>query len=220
MSDDWLAGDPFADPDDPAAREREQRRREREQRRRKREEREGVAGGDPGDGSPSQRRGGSVEPSPGSSHEPSVAAEPFSRTSGKEFWDDESVADGPKTGPSVPKPARRPVLDEPALARGNGAGPRQPRGGALLGALRRHPFRIFAAVAALFVLWFLFALFQPFYGDGSGEVTVTIPKGASVSEVGDLLGEKGVIDRLDPVPGPRHGRRQALRAVPGQLHAG
>ena len=48
-------------------------------------------------------------------------------------------------------------------------------------------------IAALFVLWFLCALFQPFHGDGSGKVAVTIPKGASVSEVGDLLDEKGVI---------------------------
>lgn len=37
MSDDWLAGDPFADPDDPAAAAREERRREREERRRRRE---------------------------------------------------------------------------------------------------------------------------------------------------------------------------------------
>ena len=34
MSDDWLTEDPFADPDDPAAREREQRRLEREEKRR------------------------------------------------------------------------------------------------------------------------------------------------------------------------------------------
>ncbi|HWT89749.1 MAG TPA: endolytic transglycosylase MltG, partial [Solirubrobacterales bacterium] len=37
-------------------------------------------------------------------------------------------------------------------------------------------------------------LFQPFHGDGEGRVQVTVPKGASVSEVGDLLSEKGVID--------------------------
>ncbi|MGN6558777.1 MAG: endolytic transglycosylase MltG [Solirubrobacterales bacterium] len=54
--------------------------------------------------------------------------------------------------------------------------------------------RIFAVVALLFVLWFLNAHFQPFHGDGSGRVAVTIPKGASVSEIGDILGEKGVID--------------------------
>jgi UPF0755 protein len=58
----------------------------------------------------------------------------------------------------------------------------------------RHPFRLVGAIAALFACWLLFALFQPFHGDGSGRVAVTIPKGASVSEVGDLLGEEGVID--------------------------
>jgi cell division protein YceG involved in septum cleavage len=42
MADDWLGGDPFADPGDPAAAEREQRRREREQRRREREQKHGM----------------------------------------------------------------------------------------------------------------------------------------------------------------------------------
>jgi UPF0755 protein len=83
---------------------------------------------------------------------------------------------------------------EPVPARANGAGPGGRRRGGVMGSLARHPFRIFGAIAALFVLWFLFALFQPFHGDGSGQVIVQIPKGASVSEVGDLLAEKGVID--------------------------
>ncbi|HEY3492812.1 MAG TPA: endolytic transglycosylase MltG, partial [Solirubrobacterales bacterium] len=43
------------------------------------------------------------------------------------------------------------------------------------------------------VLWFLGSLFQPFHGDGSGQVQVTIPKGSSVSEVGDLLADEDVI---------------------------
>ncbi len=104
-------------------------------------------------------------------------------------------------GPAAPPPSAAqsvalPDEGNPALAvSGNGGDPRPPRRGAdVLGALRRHPFRIFAAIAAAFLLWFLIALFQPFHGDGSGRVEVTIPKGASVSEVGDLLGEKGVID--------------------------
>ena len=57
----------------------------------------------------------------------------------------------------------------------------------------RHPLRVVAAIAAAVVLWFAFALFQPFRGDGSGRVVVTIPKGASVAEVGDLLDRRGVI---------------------------
>ncbi len=199
MSDDWLSGDPFADADDPAAREREQRRREREERRRGREERqakkEEAAGGDPGDGSPSQQRGGSVEPSPGSPYETPVAAESLPRNPEEEFWDDEpkTQADGPK-GPPMDEGSANRRWEDPESARGNGRGAKGPRGGGVLGALRRHPFRIFAAIAAAFLLWFLLALFQPFHGEGSGKVAVTIPKGASVSEVGDLLGEKGVID--------------------------
>jgi UPF0755 protein len=166
MSEDWMRGDPFADADDPAAREREQRRREREEKRQKR-----------------------------------PAPRPFER----EAWDEGELPPPAAPPPDPPRPpaALRPPAapppaaapPEPAYAGGNGSGPGGPRGThGILGALRRHPLRIFAAVAALFVLWFLFALFQPFKGDGSSEVAVTIPKGASVSEVGDLLGERGVID--------------------------
>jgi peptidoglycan lytic transglycosylase G len=50
-----------------------------------------------------------------------------------------------------------------------------------------------AAVAALLAIWFLWALLQPFHGDGSGHVVVKVPKGASVSEVGDLLDDEGVV---------------------------
>ena len=46
---------------------------------------------------------------------------------------------------------------------------------------------------AAVVVWFLVELFQPFTGDGSGRVVVTIPKGASVSEVGDVLAEQQVV---------------------------
>ena len=49
-------------------------------------------------------------------------------------------------------------------------------------------------VVAVLVVWFLWSLFQPFHGEGSGKVAVTIPKGSSVSEVGELLAEKGVIE--------------------------
>jgi UPF0755 protein len=63
----------------------------------------------------------------------------------------------------------------------------------LLGSLARHPFRIVGLILAVFVVWSLWSLFQPFHGDGSGRVQVTVPKGSSVSEVGDLLEKKGVI---------------------------
>jgi UPF0755 protein len=67
------------------------------------------------------------------------------------------------------------------------------RRGGFFGALLRHPFRILAVIVLILVLLFLNALFQPFHGDGSGRVAVTIPKGSSVGEVGDLLEKKGVI---------------------------
>ncbi len=169
MSEDWLGGDPFADPDDPAAREREQRRREREERRRRREEKD-------------------EEPEP-------VPPEP---------------ASGPESGPEPepePAPAPPPVATapvyhdegDPEMAGAGRNGRRAGSGGGgrrsgFLGALARHPFRVFAVLVALFLLWSAYELFQPFHGDGSGRVQVTIPKGAGVGEIGDLLDEKGVVD--------------------------
>jgi uncharacterized YceG family protein len=67
------------------------------------------------------------------------------------------------------------------------------RFGGPLGALLRHPFRVLGVVVLIVVLLFLNALFQPFHGEGSGKVAVTIPKGSSVGEVGELLEKKGVI---------------------------
>lgn len=75
--------------------------------------------------------------------------------------------------------------------RGDDGGSRR---GGFLGALLRHPFRIAAVVVLIVVLWFLNALFQPFHGDGDGRVAVRIPKGASVSEVGDILERRGVLN--------------------------
>jgi uncharacterized YceG family protein len=141
MSDDWLQDDPFAEADDPAARERELRRREREEKRAKKP----------------------VTPPP-----------------------------DPIEPPPPPPPPPTPPI--PAAVNGNGRPPAVKRGRGILAAIGRHPFRLFAVIAALFVLWFLGALFQPFHGDGSGKVQVTIPKGSSVSEIGDLLSEEGVID--------------------------
>jgi UPF0755 protein len=85
-----------------------------------------------------------------------------------------------------------PELAGAARSGGSGGGGRGGRRG-ILGALARHPFRIVAGVVAIVLVWFLWSLFQPFHGDGSGKVAVTVPKGSSVSEVGDLLEKRGVI---------------------------
>jgi UPF0755 protein len=130
----------------------------------------------------SARSAGAVRPAV---PEAPVEPEPVAGSATGEPWRDEPA----EQGWAIPEEG------DPALARKpGGRGPRQPRGGpGVLGSLSRHPFRIVAGLAALVVLWFLFSLFQPFHGDGSGRVAVTIPRGSSVSEVGDLLGEKGVI---------------------------
>jgi UPF0755 protein len=50
------------------------------------------------------------------------------------------------------------------------------------------------AVAVVFaVAWFLLSVFQPFHGDGEGRVSVVIPRGASVTQAGDVLAERGVV---------------------------
>lgn len=46
---------------------------------------------------------------------------------------------------------------------------------------------------AVFVIWFLFSLFQPFHGDGHGTKSVTIPTDASTGEVASILSKDGVI---------------------------
>jgi len=43
------------------------------------------------------------------------------------------------------------------------------------------------------VAWFAISIFQPFKGDGKGAVRVTIPQGASLGEIADLLEQKGVV---------------------------
>jgi UPF0755 protein len=196
MTEDWMPEDPFANPDDPAAREREQRRVEREEKRRAREAkrvaREGGAGGGSGEDSPSRTAGGSVESSPEPPDESPVVEPPLApRGSEEEFWDE-----GPAAA-EEPGVVEVPFEGGPVEAPPPAAVPKARRGGSgssFLAAVGRHPFRLVGAIVAVLLLWFLYALFQPFHGDGSGKVQVTIPKGSSVSEVGDLLGEKGVID--------------------------
>ncbi len=184
MSDDWLKDDPFANPDDPAAREREQRRREREEKRQQKAAKQEDPQPEP-----------QAPPPP-----PPPQPEPPKRTPEQEFWNEEPEPT-PEPVAAPPVVAEPEFHDEgdPAMAgaaqngrrAGDGGGS---RGRGFLGAIARHPFLLFAVIAAIFVLWFLSALFQPFHGDGSGHVQVTIPKGSSVSEVGDLLSDKGVID--------------------------
>jgi len=200
MSDDWLTDDPFADPSDPAAREREQRRLEREEKRRQREEKERQRTEKQ---APAPPPGKKEAPPPPPKEEtppppPPVEEPPLPpRTAEQEFWDEDPE---PEPEPVAARAAAA-YHDEgdPTMAGAARNGPRAGDDGGSrrsgpLGAIARHPFRVFGVLVVLFLLWSLSQLFQPFHGEGTGEVAVAIPKGAGVSEIGDLLSKKDVID--------------------------
>jgi peptidoglycan lytic transglycosylase G len=180
MAEEWGGGpeDPFADSADPEAAARAQRRREREARRAARQGQEAL--GPQGEPSASP-------PPPPPPPQPPVP----SRTAEEEFWDEELE---PLAEDEIEEEASwgGAAARESAPAAGSD-GPRGPRPAGVLATLRRHPFRLAGAILGLLALWFLVELFQPFHGDGSGRVVMTIPKGASISEVGDLLEGEGVV---------------------------
>jgi uncharacterized YceG family protein len=49
-------------------------------------------------------------------------------------------------------------------------------------------------VAIGFALWAINATFQPFHGEGTGQVQVTVPPGADAGRIGELLAGEGVVD--------------------------
>jgi uncharacterized YceG family protein len=100
----------------------------------------------------------------------------------------------PPPPPPRPRPARPATTDQrPATSdqRPATSDQRKPSNGQ-----RRTLLRVGVGAALLFAVaaaWFLFSLFQPFKGDGDGEVRVQIPTGATVSQIGDILEENDVI---------------------------
>jgi UPF0755 protein len=162
--EDWISDDPFVDPTDPASVDRARRRQEREARRRQREE-------------------------AARAQEP--AAEEAAAAAGPPPAAQEPAPPPPPPGPSLADrfgSVRERAGERWAQRR---AAPRRHRSGGAATLLR--PATVALALAGLLLLWFLWAFFQPFHGDGSGRVMVKIPKGASVSDVGDLLDEEGVV---------------------------
>jgi UPF0755 protein len=173
---EWGAGDPLHNPDDPEAGAREQRRREREERRRERaakrppspEKPGATAAGDQGADTPQH------VPPPEQRLPSAPAREPFANRV--------RAMRGrlPKLRQEHERPPRPPRRDPP-------------RSGGLVQAVVSNWPRLLVIAAVLLLLWFLIALFQPFHGSEGGEVVVSVPKGASVSEVGDLLDGAGVV---------------------------
>jgi peptidoglycan lytic transglycosylase G len=83
-----------------------------------------------------------------------------------------------------PRAARAPRAPRP---------PKAPRASRDRVARRRRIFLVGVLVLVVAVVWFLWSLFQPFHGDGSGRVAVTIPKASGVGDIGSLLEKRGVI---------------------------
>jgi uncharacterized YceG family protein len=124
-------------------------------------------------------------------------------------WTEERTAVAEPVAPE-PAPAvvpETPVPDEAPLGtrrvsrqERRRVGPPPPRAGGPAGRTpsgRRWGRRVGALLAIVLVVvagWFLWSIYQPGAGDGSGRVVVTVPRGASVGEVGDLLADRGVVD--------------------------
>jgi UPF0755 protein len=96
--------------------------------------------------------------------------------------------------PRTPKP---PPAEPPVDSGGDGGapGPRLQRG--TRGPYRRRRFLALGLLlVGVLIAWFLIAFFQPppfDPGEGSGQAIVTVPEGASASEVADLLTENDVV---------------------------
>ncbi len=183
--DELTPSDPFS-VDDPEARAREERRLERERRRREREQRR--PSGD-------STSGGGLKGVFGRKRRPSgdgvSAAAPATQTAPATETRSEAPAVTEET--SV-RPARPSIADRVrAVVRR-----RLPRRPSTAAIQRRRTLAVVAVAILALVIWFLLALFQPFGGEGKGKVVVTIPKGATAGQVGDILEREGVISDGPP----------------------
>lgn len=94
----------------------------------------------------------------------------------------------PPEPPAEPSREPRPTPQPPPP--GVRAAPKPP----VSPALNKRRIALGAAfVALLGIAWVCLALFQPLKGEGEGKVVLTIPRGASVGEIGELLADREVV---------------------------
>jgi UPF0755 protein len=119
-----------------------------------------------------------------------------------------------------PPPPRPPARQPPRPPR-QSRGPRQRwrDSGASGGFARRRVLAVAALLALVVGIYGLYATFQPFHGQADGQVSVTIPEGADVGEIGRLLADAGVIDSATffGINATITGRRGGLRPGDSEL---
>jgi UPF0755 protein len=169
--------------DDPASLERERRRREREARRGKSRKAKKAPKAEQPAAPPKAPRRKRARKADAPASPPAAAA-------------------GPAATPAPAETPRRSARERAAAGRDSlrerfgrdGGDPRPPRP---RGAYRRRRFLALALVlVGGLAAWFLIALFQPppfDPGDGSGQAIVTVPEGATASDVADLLTADDVV---------------------------
>jgi uncharacterized YceG family protein len=135
-----------------------------------------------------------AEPHAPADAEPTAPAPPS--TADPLSWDDPVPSVTVRRVSEEPLGTKRVAASQVATAAGAEAPPRfgapprgRPRG--RRGLRRAGPLLIL--LAGVFLLWFVVSLFQPFKGDGSGNVRITIPAGAGTGDIADLLAEKDVV---------------------------
>jgi UPF0755 protein len=153
-------------------------------------------------------------------YEPPVDPEP-QPTAAYDLPADEAEREDHRTVTAVqdrpPPPRRMPASRRRRLPRRPAPAPRMRQG-----SWRRRIGAVLALVAIGVALYVINATFQPFRGEGTGSVRVSIPEGADAGRIGDILAERGVVDSgtFFQLNATLTGRRAGLRSGEYTLRRG
>jgi UPF0755 protein len=106
-----------------------------------------------------------------------------------------AVQDRPPSPRRVPATRRRPVRRPPPPRTPRPRRPRQPARPprSRAGSWGRRLGALLALAVIGFALYVINETFQPFHGDATGSVRITIPPGADAGQIGEILAERGVV---------------------------